>query len=197
MDAAKVRRFWSWFVEGRTALERNERGRIDELDRKVRELDSRLSWEIGPGVRLPNMLAISPAGDRHLLDLTEAIVAVAPSVAGWEFHSAKPPKQWKDQTREFEYDGIVIDATDWKYGLIAINEAVFFDIVWLAPNLETLRGVDSNAFGDLLLESEVGEREKILRFDQVEVAPLASSDPGFPVSPISVLREHLAKLTRA
>ena len=197
MDPSDVRRFWAWFVDNSAALEgeleRGAGGRIEELDSRVRTLHPQLCWELGPGEQALNMFAISPSGDRRLLDLTDAIVSMAPQIEGWEFHAAKPPKQWKDRAREFEYGEVRIDATDWQYGLTALNEREFFDIVWVAPNFDALRDLDSTAVGEFVLECEVGEREKMSRFDRVEVVD--SIDPALSLSPIYVLRAHLAKLT--
>ena len=65
-----------------------------ELDEKVLELDSKLDWEIGPGSTEPWQRVISPSLDRDLWQKARGIVARAPVIEGWKFHSARTAKDW-------------------------------------------------------------------------------------------------------
>ncbi len=52
-------------------------------------VDERIMWEFGPGTRGDDghRLVLTPEAERRLRPLVEAVLARAPSLAGWEFHA--------------------------------------------------------------------------------------------------------------
>jgi hypothetical protein len=191
MDAfeGKVAEFWAWFVTEKSSLERELDGAtwtlVSKLDRYVRQLDERLNWDIGPGDTCRWRLVISPGGERALLPLSEAIIARAPPLPGWELEAARPPRNWIGP-RQFEYDGVLIDAVEWQYALVPREELL--DVVWVAPNLASTRDVNVEALGVFLLECEVGEKARLERFGNIEIVVRGEADPALELHPIAKLR---------
>lgn len=89
-EDARVAEFWSWFqgVAASLAAPIENTSLLEELDARVNNLDSRLSWEIGPGSCEPFQLVISPNLDRDLRQKTREIISRAPVIEGWEFYPA-------------------------------------------------------------------------------------------------------------
>jgi hypothetical protein len=92
----RINEFWSWFCDVAEALAGNVENPtlLKDFDGRVRDLDPKLSWEIGPGLSKPWQLVISPNLDRDLREEARAIVACAPVLPAWEFHAARQPKKW-------------------------------------------------------------------------------------------------------
>ena len=115
--------FWSWFSLAAEAIALNphDSALLAELDVRVRRLDPKLSWEIGPGLSKPWQLVISPSLNRDLRELAKSIVAASPALRYWEFHSARQPKKWAFKF-ELEdpkgHDPIELDASTWKFVLL-------------------------------------------------------------------------------
>ncbi len=87
--------FWEWFssISGLLGSNLDNPEILKVLDDWISSFGE-ISWEVGPGVLEPNALAISPSGQKDRLVITTEIVAAAPECPGWEFHPAKPPKNW-------------------------------------------------------------------------------------------------------
>src|SRR5437660_747429 len=122
-ENAKIEAFWNWFrgIAGLLAADIESSSLLKELDARVDELDSMLSWEIGPGSHEPYQFVISPNLDRHLLQKTREIVSRAPVIEGWEFYSARQPKQWDYKLVMESSDGripICLDASGWYFVLL-------------------------------------------------------------------------------
>ena len=51
MKSKKIEDFWNWFasIAPRLAMDFENRDLLNELDCQIRDLDPRLSWELGPG----------------------------------------------------------------------------------------------------------------------------------------------------
>jgi hypothetical protein len=121
IDESKVREFWDWFAS--RADDIRDSGENTEvlsmLDMRIRGIDERLSWEIGPGRHEPMLLAISPNLDPDMLPVTKMFVELAPTLDGWEFYSCRQAKQW-NYSIELEIDGrmITLDASKWYFVLL-------------------------------------------------------------------------------
>src|ERR1700723_2125751 len=82
--------FWQWFVaHAQDISSESQPELLKTLDEKLCKIDSRLSWEIGPGRHEPWFLAISPNLDRDLVNNARAVVAAAPEIPGWEFYTPR------------------------------------------------------------------------------------------------------------
>ncbi|MBM3997259.1 MAG: hypothetical protein FJ303_24390 [Planctomycetes bacterium] len=63
------------------------------MDKHLQCLDQRIMWEYGPALSGEgHRLVITPESTRHLRPLTDAILARAPSIPGWEFYPYRPPE---------------------------------------------------------------------------------------------------------
>src|SRR5688500_12668293 len=91
-----VEALWSWFAAHAAELAGDEvaDASIETLGRLVDGLGP-FDWEIGPDDNGGAFFALSPRGDLARLADTEHFVAVAPSIPGWRFLPAKPPRQWE------------------------------------------------------------------------------------------------------
>jgi hypothetical protein len=66
------------------------------MDGHVHGIDPDLAWEVGPAVRTQgDRLVITPESRKDLRPLVRAILAAAPTMAGWEFHGHRPPGSWE------------------------------------------------------------------------------------------------------
>ena len=67
-ESTRVGDFWSWFssIAASLAVNIESPALLEELDTWVRDLDSMLSWEVGPGSSEPWQLVISPNLNREL-----------------------------------------------------------------------------------------------------------------------------------
>ncbi len=190
--------FWLWFtgVAGRLAADLDNDEILTELDRRVRELGP-LTWEVGPGLQEPNFLAISPAGQRKLLELTDEIVRDAPSLPAWEFHSAKPAKRWTIRFSIEGSDGIshLIDGVEWRYILLRYPDGMF-DIVILAPNLPADARIEEQA-GAIVVKGQLGERLTLEHVRQIEIVRSLGPENERKSSSISDLPAHFSSLVSA
>ncbi len=166
----QVQRFWSWFASISDDLGSNLENHeiLQALDRWILAFGE-LAWEVGPGIGAPNALAISPNGQQKLLSMTHEIVCAAPKCDGWEFHSAKPPKNWNlrfvledDEARPVE-----IDANEWQYALLRFPDGTC-DIVVQANNLPYDEDLRHRA-ADIAVEGELGERAMLQFVQSLEV----------------------------
>jgi hypothetical protein len=127
-DPDDIAAFWKWFsanaeeiAKAALAADRGDVAAttIQELDERIGRLGP-FSWEIGPGEHQPNAFVISPSGDHKQLSSTRAIVSTAPTVQGWQFYPAKPPRQWDYSFRlhsgTSSYD---LNAANWRYVLVS------------------------------------------------------------------------------
>jgi hypothetical protein len=76
----QVSEFWDWFRDIAEVLAANVENSslLSKLDSRVRDLDPKLSWEVGPGFSKPWQFVISPNLNRNLRKRAREIVARAP-----------------------------------------------------------------------------------------------------------------------
>lgn len=189
--------FWDWFASIASALGKHlDNDRIlEELDRRVLAF-GRLTWEVGPGERRPNSLTISPGGNKMLLPLTESIVGCAPSIDEWEFHCAKPAKNWDLQFELLDSKNkkVNIDARDWRYILLRYPDKKF-DVIIQASNLPPGKSIQNQA-GSIVVEGQLGERLSIQYIDKIELVEEFDSEDAGKSSQIQDLPDHFRSLIR-
>jgi len=188
--------FWRWFSSVANDFASNF-----ENDAILSELDARVSgfgqvtWEVGPGLEKPNALVISPNGDSDLLGLTREIVALSPRLPDWEFHPAKPPKQWDLRFVVEDVDGtpVKVDANDWEYVLLRFPDGTF-DIVLCAPNLEGVHEDTRQLAADVAVEGVLGEIRKLQYVRRVEAVTGLEEKHRGKCTKLKHLSHHLGSL---
>jgi hypothetical protein len=174
-DKQKIDEFWTWFRSIAASLAANVENSslLEELDLRMRKLDSELSWEIGPGSCEPWQLVISPNLDRDLRPRAEEIISSAPVVEGWEFHSARRPKKWDYKLVMERPDGrepVQLDASHWSFVLLRYPDGRQ-DLLLQGDNLASLDHDERWQAAAITLESILGEEvllEKISEFELVD-----------------------------
>ena len=198
LDDEAIASFWAWFesVAARLGADFDNATLLDELDARVSALGD-VTWEIGPGVREENALALSPDGDREGLALTERIVSMAPSIAGWELHAFRPARPgaaaYQFALRGDSGEEVDVDAGAWRYVLLRAPEEQF-DIILEQPTLTTASEDDRYTAGIILLDGLLGERARLLHLRDVACVARLSPAHDAKASPVSALPAHLASL---
>lgn len=192
-DKQKIDEFWTWFRSIAASLVANVENSplLEELDVRIRELDSELSWEVGPGSCEPWQLVISPNLDRDLWPRAEEIISSAPVVEGWEFHSARRPKEWDYKLLMERPDGrepVQLDASHWSFVLLRYPDGGL-ELLLQGDNLASLDDDERWQAAAITLESILGEEvllDKISEFELVD-----QFEPRFEEErkPIQRLRE--------
>lgn len=187
----QVKEFWDWFAASADGFgERfDNQPLIRELDERVTALGG-FAWELGPGLKEKNALVISPAGDRRRLTQTRNIIAQAPTIAGWEFHPAKPPKQWGLVFEMEAVDGatIQIDARDWRYVLLRHADGGF-EVLVEAPNLADLSDEDRISAAEIVLDGVLGEQRRLEMPAEVGVIDKFDGETEHAAKPIKMIAD--------
>jgi len=188
----QVSEFWDWFRDVADALAANVENSslLTKLDSRVRNLDPNLSWEIGPGLSKPWQLVISPNLNRDLRERAREIVARAPTLRAWEFHTARQPKEWNYKL-ELGGDKVPVDASDWTFVLLKYPNGVH-EILLRGKGLPPLSDDERWQAAAITLESILGEDMVLDRVDEFELVD--KLEPRFAESerPIQHLREAVA-----
>jgi hypothetical protein len=169
----KINEFWDWFVE------HEEKFRIITDPHAVREmLDNQIlefgvfAWEIGGGQNKPHTFTISPNGSSKMLRRSQAIIGEAPEMRDWEFFPARPARDW-DFMLEM-YDSFMvkqqINTTDWEY-LFRMTPEFKIRILLYSENIDFLDEDDKKSAADFVVNSIVGEADKIDYIDSIEFLP--------------------------
>jgi hypothetical protein len=192
-EKEKIEDFWSWFsgIAVPLATDIESHSLLEELDTRVRHLDSMLSWEVGPGSSEPWQLVISPDLNRDLRQKAREIVSHAPVLEGWEFYSARRPKDWDYKFVMERSDGresIQLDASDWGFVLLQYPDGAH-EVLLQGNNLPALDDDERWQAAAVTLEGILGEEvllEKINEFELVD-----RLEPRFAAQqrPIRSLRE--------
>jgi hypothetical protein len=196
---AKVHEFWSWFASVAAQLGKNFRNSsiTDELDTRLGEL-GQLVWELGPGLDAEHALVVSPDGDPERLPISRHIVALAPNIQGWEFHPARPPKQWELQfsIESDEGETIPIDARSWRYVMLKFPDGTF-DVLFEQPNATEIDEGDRWTACMILLDGLLGEATRMAFIGDVEPVLKLPPDYTGKATPVSRMPEHFDSLFHA
>lgn len=198
-----IERFWNWFVSNAERIEvmietSNSSRLASELGTRVSRLGKGLAWEVGPGLVEPYAFVISPNGMREMLALTEQIVSKAPRVKKWEFHSAKPPKEWDYCFEIYNKRGqaVLIDASESEYTAVAYNNFEFFDITILVKSLPALDKEAREQVGRIIVEGVLGERVFLESIGTVSLVDQVEPQDQERLTNIAELPNHLDCLIR-
>jgi hypothetical protein len=173
-DKEKIDEFWTWFCTIATQLGANIENSpaLEELDARIRKLDSELSWEVGPGSCEPWQLVISPNLDRDLRPRAQEIISHAPVIQGWEFHSARRPKEWDYLLvmERSEGEPVRLDVSGWNFILLRYPDGRQ-EVLLQGNSLPGLNANERWQVAAITLESILGEElllDKIHDFELVE-----------------------------
>lgn len=188
----KIDEFWNWFCGIAEVLTANVENQelLNELEKRVRDLHPKLSWEIGPGLSKLWQLVISPSLIRDLREATREIVSAAPTLPKWEFHSAKPPKEW-DYILELENDEddlVRLNASDWTFVLLRYPDGAY-EVLLKGSDLSHLRDVERWQAAAITLESILGEDTILDRINEFELVEVFEPRFAQRQRPIQKLRE--------
>jgi hypothetical protein len=180
--------FWIWFSEHSQALANEPEcaALFAELDARLHKLDPGLSWEIGPGQQKPWQFVVSPNLDGSLRNVARKIVARAPALDDWEFHSARQPKDWDFHLElSTTSNGIPmkVDASNWTFVLLEYPDGIR-EILLRAPDLPKLTQNERREVAEIVLESALGEGlflDAVDEFDLVDILEPRFADQERPI----------------
>lgn len=196
---AIIGNFWGWFEQNEARITSLFTPTPDsrifrETSANVGTLGAGLGWEIGPGLKQESLFVISPNRDAARLRITKAVVEKAPIVEGWEFHAAKPPKNWRHQLEtKLGSDVIKLDFTDWKYLLTSYNRGEFYDLALIPDRRYRWSNDILSRCGVLFVEGAIGEELLIERIGKIRVRTSAGARAA-DLTPCPYLRDHLGEL---
>ena len=193
--------FWSWFrlTSEAIALNPHDSALLAELDVRVRRLGPRLSWEIGPGLSKPWQLVISPNLNPDLRELTKSIVAAAPALRDWEFHSARQPKKWdfKFELEDPKERGPKeLDASTWKFVLLKYPDGKN-EILLRADGQTKLTKKQRKLAATIVLESILGEEMLLDCVDDFQLVEKLETRLSKMLRPIQRLRDAVRGVSKA
>ena len=169
MDA--IRDFWDWFDENSDELAKASGygSLVRQLDERVRRLGN-FVWEIGPGLTKQHALVISPGGDLDLLEESKKIVGLAREKKDWEFHYAKPAKEWDMQFEFGISDGgpVSVDARNWEFVLLGYDDGMF-ELIIRAPEISLFEEEDRRAAAEILLDGLLGEETRMTLICHIDI----------------------------
>jgi hypothetical protein len=193
IETAKIAEFWNWFQEIASSLAQDleNPSLVKELDTRIGEMDSNLSWEIGPGSHEPSQFVISPNLDRDLREKAREIISRAPVIQGWEFYSARRPKDWDYKFAMHTAEGrepIQLDASTWSFVLLQYPDGIR-EVLLQGNNLPPLDDDERWQAAAIALESILGEEVLLDRIGPFELVDQLEGRFAGKQRPIHLLRE--------
>ncbi|MFL6389835.1 MAG: hypothetical protein ACJ71U_20340 [Terriglobales bacterium] len=190
---AKIEDFWKWFsgVAASLAFDVENSLVLEDLDKRLLDLDPMLSWEIGPGSSEPLQLVISPNLDLNLLPTARKIISAAPVLDGWEFYSARRPKNWDYKLLMERSEGtspIQLDASGWSFVLLQYPDGAR-EVLLSGKDLPELNDDERWQAAAMTLESILGEEELLNRISEFELVNQLEARFAAKERPIQQLRE--------
>ena len=197
LDEQEVEKFWNWFSNNSQDLgdEFRRKGLISELDKRISKLGD-FVWEFAPGKVEKKAFVISPGGDLKLLELSKEVISRAAKCKGWEFHYAKPPKDWELKFDFERADGRMadVDASGWKYVLLKYEDETYEIIIKLPQLLMELGDRDALTATEITLDGILGEERRMRLINGIDVVFEFEEMYKSKASDIQALSEHLSKL---
>jgi hypothetical protein len=191
--------FWEWFNAAHKEIEAayaigDTRWLDRQLTHRIRGIEPRLNWEIGP-YNDPNFTLVISPSTRENIDLATKIVAAAPVIPMWQFLPAKPPKKMTRLSMELTSRlGAEVCADEWLYRLTAYNGCEFFDIEVFSEVPDSIHDGDLFLLTRRLIEGLVGERLYLERFGAVTVYRPTDTRTREKMMPFRLLGEHVSYL---
>lgn len=172
IDPEATDAFWAWFAAtiapAWASLSDELVAAIDARVDALAEALGPLDWEIGPHDGRTSYFALSPAGDRTQLTRTRAIVARAPTLDGWQFLPAKPPRSWMLQFTVATPAGeVAIDGGEWECVLRRRGGHMLVDL--RPPSAPALTDDDAATAAYILVDGELGEQARLEHVEDVAI----------------------------
>ena len=191
-----ISELWFWFATNaeviRDAYNRcDERWLESEISPRIEQITEDMSWEIGPYGHPHEVFVLSPT-TRANLPVARRVVAAAPTLEGWRFLAAKPPKELL--SLEFLAVGVSINADHWRYQLTAYNNGAFVDIEILFDQASAPPGEHVHLFCELVVEALIGEEIRLERVGYITPKIVDDASAIEKITPISYLRRHLEQI---
>ena len=188
--------FWDWFASNvhaiREAYRGNDQGWLNtHISPRIQRIGSQLNWEIGPYHAPDDTFVLSPT-IRENLPLTRATIAIAPTLDGWHFLHAKPPKVLTSLT--FSARDCTINADDWRYRLIAYNQGEFVDIEIFVNAASQFPAAHEDLFCELVVEALIGEECRLDRVGYLMPNIVEDNTAIESSTAIRHLNDHLAQV---
>jgi hypothetical protein len=196
----RINEFWIWFrsVAAALATDIQNHALLEELDGRVKRLDSSLSWEVGPGANEPWQLVISPNLDRDLLPKAQEIISRAPVIPNWEFYSARRPKDWDYKLLMERSDGrdpVQLDTSGWGFVLLQYPDGAQ-EILLQGDNIAQLDDDERWQAAAITLESILGEDVLLDKINEFELMDELESRFAEERQPIQRLRQTVLAVKR-
>lgn len=156
--------FWVWWQSVRGQLstldtEPPPDAVVDALDQRVRRIDRRLAWELGPGVHRPHALTVSPDGHDDLRPVTAAWRAAAPADRHFDFLDTRPPVPGPAGELVLEVPEGEIFGNDVQ--VVVLDDAAHerLDLWVYHPALKRTRGPRRLGLAGILVDAALGESD--------------------------------------
>jgi len=165
-----ITEFWTWFADHRAQLSdgKSVEPLIPELEEKLFAI-CRVDWEIGPGRKAPHLFALSPRGSCETLDITRLIIDQAPSIDGWEFSPAKPPRFWQLVFElKVDDDEITIDGKTWEFVIYRFKDGTY-DLLFKPGDGNDLPEEYKRWAATIIADGEIGEEKRMRLVGTIEV----------------------------
>jgi hypothetical protein len=154
--------FWQWWAEARGPLydaiaTRTLDAWVDPISARVRAIDERLEWELGPGTRSEHHFCLSGCGDARLRVLTQRWLSRAPEPDDrWEYYPARQPSG-RDPKLVLELAGVRLPYWDLRLGMRVDEARRRIDVVVFHPKFTDLPEDKRAMAMFLLLDDALGE----------------------------------------
>lgn len=178
---ARIAQFWSWFVQHESDLARvspDANPALDGLLQSLQRISPKLYFEVCANSN-PHELIVTAEGRQELFPLVDAVVAVAPRIAGWSFIALKPPTGFGFQT---SYEEAMFDPRSmWFLPLESPSNPTFLGLRVGIPGFAAVQEQISKSAILVVLDTALGERSAASDIQHVEVTalPPRPEDQGF------------------
>ena len=189
-----IREFWVWFAaKSELIREAYKCGNFtwidDEVSPRVEAIAREMTWEMGPYCDPHDAMVLSPT-TRENIPIAKRAVALAPTLDGWCFLPARPPKELL--SLEFVVDGESVNADTWRYRLTSYNRGEFVDIEILFDRANAPPTEQDVTFCELVVEALIGEEMRLDRVGYIDSRQVDDVSAIEKAAPLSNLKKHLA-----
>lgn len=199
MPRNRITAFWNWFRDWHEDIAAAYAGDdtfwLDSnLTERVKQIEPRLNWEMGPYHDPDNTLVISPSV-RDNIRLAKQVVAAAPALVGWHFLPAKPPKELRRLAMEMHGSARAeVCGDEWVYRLTSYNKMEFFDIEVFTDYVGPAADKHLELLTRHLIECLVGEEIYLEKFAAVKAIRGTEPRPPEQLTAFPALGRHIANL---
>lgn len=127
VEQIDIKTFWNHLIpllrEIKINPENNEL--IHQVDKFISD-ETEFDWEYGPSSKAEFYFSLSPNLREELIDDVERVIALAPTVDGWEFIAGKPRKEIVPWIMLSEHnEEIEVDPSSWRFILYKFKDGTF------------------------------------------------------------------------